>query len=170
MRRARLSCPAALEDTYHGRQDPNRTGSRGVPPAGRAPAFAHRRAEHRPDESRRLLPQLPVELDEGCGRRQGRGAEQGREARARVRHAVRRMEGEVPEGSLARAICGIREEPQALRQRLPQTRRAHLCPLPLWERASATWPQAPWGEGLQPLTRLRLVEAQSCPLPQGERA
>ena len=32
---------------------------------------AHRRAEYRHDESRRLLPQLPVELDEGGGRRQG---------------------------------------------------------------------------------------------------
>ena len=30
---------------------------------------AHRRAEYRPDESRRLLPQLPLQLDEGSRRR-----------------------------------------------------------------------------------------------------
>ena len=50
-----------------------RIRGRGVPPAGRASARAHRRAEHRPDEPRRLLPQLPVELvsrrGEGGGRR-----------------------------------------------------------------------------------------------------
>ena len=35
-------------------------------------ASPYRRPEHRFDQSGRLLPQLPVELDEGRGRRQGR--------------------------------------------------------------------------------------------------
>ncbi len=46
--------------------------SRRLPPAGRASARTQRRAEHRPDEPRRLLPQLPVQLvSRGRG---GRGA------------------------------------------------------------------------------------------------
>src|SRR3954451_20795352 len=63
----------------HGRQDPYRARGRRLPAPGRASAHAHRRAEHRYDESRWILPQLPVELDEGRGRRQGRADDQGPE-------------------------------------------------------------------------------------------
>src|SRR5262249_39762319 len=62
---------------HDGRQDPHRIGSRGIPALGRAPAFTHRCAEYRADESCRLLPQLPVELDEGGCRCPGSCDEQG---------------------------------------------------------------------------------------------
>src|SRR5262249_15717647 len=73
-------------------------GRRCVPAPAGASAVAHRRAEYRHDEPCRLLPELPVQLDEGSGRRQGRAHDQGREPPGDLRHAVRGLEGEVPEG------------------------------------------------------------------------
>ena len=40
---------------------------------------------------------------------QGRAAHQGREPRGGLRHAVRGMEGEAPEGGFARAAGGVRK-------------------------------------------------------------
>ena len=64
-------------DDRHGRTNPHRTGSRRLPPSGRASARAHRCAEHRPDESRRLLPQLPGRLVSRGGGREGHRAGKG---------------------------------------------------------------------------------------------
>src|SRR4051812_7016768 len=155
----------------HGRQNPDRTGSRRVPPAGRASAHAYRRAEHRLDESRGLLPQLPVELDEGCGGRQGRAADERREPRGGLRHAVRGVEGEAPDGSLAGAEGGAGEEPQALSCFVTTCQWRDSCPLPLRERASLRFQQTRMGEGSSPYpSPMPSVEIPSCPLPQGERA
>src|SRR5262245_5932301 len=110
------------------RQDPHRARGGRVSAPGRASAQPHRRAEHRHDESRRLLPQLPVQLDEGRGRRQGRADEQGSKPRGDLRHAVRGMEGQVPEGSLGRAEGRVRKgKPETL---IVQS----YCP-PLWMAA-----------------------------------
>ena len=49
---------------------------------------AHRRAEHRSHESRGVLPQLPIELDEGR-RRRTRADVEGRKPRGDLRHALR---------------------------------------------------------------------------------
>ena len=48
----------------------DRVRGRSLPPPRAASARAHRRAEHRPDEPRRLLPQLPVQLVSGGGGRE----------------------------------------------------------------------------------------------------
>ena len=60
---------------------------------GRAPAAPHRCTEHRPDESGRLLPQLPVEMVRGGGGGARRDDDLRRGARGRLRYAVCRVEG-----------------------------------------------------------------------------
>src|SRR6185437_3882429 len=105
------------KERQHGRQDPHRARSRDLPPPRRASARAYRRAEHRPDEPRRLLPQLPVEMVPLRSRRARHRSPRSPGARDRLRHAVRGMEGEIPEGSERRPEGGDGGEPQALTER-----------------------------------------------------
>ena len=65
--------------------------------------------EYRPHEHGRLLPQLPVELDEGRRRRARPGPHQGRDSRARLRNALRAMEAAEPGRGHARATVGLLE-------------------------------------------------------------
>src|SRR5262249_26105611 len=58
-----LRSPAKGRSYGARRQDPHRARGSRVSALGRTFAHAHRRAEPRPDEPRRLLPQLPVQLD-----------------------------------------------------------------------------------------------------------
>ena len=85
------------------REECDRARGRRLPPPGAASARAHRRAEHRPHEPGRLLPQLPLALVSRGGGGARAGLERRQGARARLRHALRRVEGEAPEGSLGRA-------------------------------------------------------------------
>src|SRR6185437_7367718 len=98
----------------HGPEHPDRARSRRVPQAGRASARAHRRAEYRPDESCRFLPQLPVALVSRGGGGAQDSAQRSRRAENRLRHAVRRMEGEIFEGSLAGAESRVRRRAETL--------------------------------------------------------
>jgi predicted N-formylglutamate amidohydrolase len=90
---------AKFERTSHDRptfQDSgprHRARSRRLPPPCRASALAARRAEHRPDEHGGLLPQLPVDLVPGGGRRQRPDRHQGPSPRTRLRHALQRLAG-----------------------------------------------------------------------------
>src|ERR1700733_14258926 len=91
------------------RPDPHRTGSRRIPPPGGAFARADRRAEYRPDEPGRVLPELPQPLVSRGGRRQGyRPGRPGR-ARGRLWDAVQGMAGQVPERGDGRAKGGARQ-------------------------------------------------------------
>ncbi len=74
-------------------------------------ARAHRRAEHRPDESRRLLPQLPVELVPGGG-----GA-----SAASISARTRRARSST--------ACPTRSGSSAIRRK-PRPRRRRLSPKP----------------------------------------
>src|SRR5574337_937474 len=58
----RLTWPQVRTGRCHERNEATRSRGRGVPSPAYAPERAHRRTEHRPDESRRLLSQLPVEV------------------------------------------------------------------------------------------------------------
>ena len=96
--RGSLDIDQADREELHGRQDPHRTGGRDLPPPGGASAGTQGRAEHRPHESRRFLPQLPLELVSGRGRGARHRPARSRGPRDRLRHALRGLEGEVPEG------------------------------------------------------------------------
>src|SRR5581483_10465475 len=110
----RLGCsvfPAGkgYRDDKARRSYPYRIRSGGFPPPGETFARAHRCPEYRPHESRGLLPQLPLELDEGRRRREGRRAQQGRKPGGGLWHALRRMEK-------ALSARGEREAKSSLRE------------------------------------------------------
>src|SRR5262245_40587735 len=98
-----------VEEYHHGRQDAHRIGSSGLPALGRASPFAYGRAEYRHDESRRLLPQLSVELDERGRRHQRAFDEQRRKPGDGLRYAIRRMAPEIPERSVPGTEGGVRK-------------------------------------------------------------
>src|SRR3954452_1945953 len=89
-------------------ENPDRTGSGGSAPPDGAPARPNRRAEHRPDESRRLLPQLPLELAQGGGGRARLAPHQGGEPDARLWDALRRVEGSLSDRGDRRAERRLR--------------------------------------------------------------
>ena len=93
------------------RETATRARSRRLPPARRASARAHRRAEHRPDEPRRLLPQLPVQLVSGGGGR----------ARASISARTRRARSST--------ACPTRNGSSATRPK-PRPKRRPLSPNP----------------------------------------
>src|SRR5690554_791172 len=64
-----LQVTARLHDQPYPGKRTHRNRSSSLPAPCRASARAHRRTEHRPDEPVRLLPQLPLEMVPGRGRR-----------------------------------------------------------------------------------------------------
>ncbi|HEY1630221.1 MAG TPA: N-formylglutamate amidohydrolase [Rhizomicrobium sp.] len=102
-----------FEGTYaHGRNDAHGIGGRRLPPAGRAFARAQRRAEHRPDESCGLLPQLLGRLVSRGGGRKGHRAGERRCTRGGLRHGARGMEKALPERGHAGAESRVRQGPK----------------------------------------------------------
>ena len=84
-------------DHCHGPDNKDRTRGRRLPASCLASSGAQRCAEHRYDESRRFLPQLPVAMVSRGGRRQGGGDGGCRGPRNRLWHGLCRMEGEAPD-------------------------------------------------------------------------
>ena len=143
-----------LEDVSHerpGSRDPDRAPGRRLRAARGASTLEDGRPEHRVDVACRVLPELPLELAEGGGRRAGRPALEGGEPDARLRHALRRVEGAPPGRGQPRPARAIRQdealaleavaaprarfEPARRRRPFSGTRtRGRGCPL--------TWPRA----------------------------
>ncbi|CAA9234937.1 MAG: protein of unknown function DUF1244, partial [uncultured Acetobacteraceae bacterium] len=90
------------------RHDAHGAGGRGLPALGGAPARAHGRAEHRPDEHGGLLPQLPVQVVPRRGRGARRGSFGPRGARDDLRHALQGVAGALPARGDAGAEGGAR--------------------------------------------------------------
>src|SRR5262249_48597763 len=86
--------------------------------------------EHRYDEPRRVLPELPLQLDEGGRRRQGRADDQGPKPGGDLRHAVRGLEGEIPER-------GRRGEARHFRKSKAETLIVHGRSLPVVDDGGA---------------------------------
>ena len=92
----------AHADDQPRRADPHRARGRRLPRLVAASARAHRRAEHRPDEPRRLLPQLPGRWYREAA--EARGVELPDRRRARSSTACRTTSGrQAPEGGHGRA-------------------------------------------------------------------
>src|SRR5690348_7904893 len=94
---------------YHHDHRSHRTRSRRLPTPAEAPQSGSARcAEHRPDDPGRLLSQLPRRLVSRSRLRTRNRYVEGPSARSNLRHAVRAMEGEIPEGSHAGTTGGVR--------------------------------------------------------------
>src|SRR5262245_34160332 len=83
-------------DYRDSRSDENRDRGRRISPARAALSRPHRCAERRRHEPGRVLSQLLVQVVSRGGGGAGRRAVGSRGARDHLRHAVRRLEGEVP--------------------------------------------------------------------------
>ena len=92
---AKLQKPWGPEILDDHRRRPDACGGVRLSAAGGAPPAAHRRAEHRPDDPRRLLPQLPLQVVRPCAVRVARtppttGAGATRASRAQSRSSDNR--------------------------------------------------------------------------------
>src|SRR5262249_61261510 len=80
-----------------------------IPVLDRALARSPGGAEDLFNEVGRILRQLPLQLDERCRRRKGNLHDQGAKPGDRVRHALRRMARQTPEGGVGRTEGCLRK-------------------------------------------------------------